>query len=236
MRGTVMTYRGQSSKEFGMLCSAERALLPARRRSSIVIPRRSGVYDAVAAMPYEETAITVHCLVRRDPCVPLRETLRRVAAWLSEPGELSFDAEPGRYYTGRVCTQTDPTIGTNFAKFDVIFYCHPFAHSKEYVLQAPSGAVSLRNDGTAESPCVLELAAPGESVCVTAGAQSFAVSGLTAGQLVRVDSEDYTCTVDGENALHRMTGDFIAIPPRADFAVSADPPCALTLRWRKRWI
>lgn len=236
MNGTVMEFRGRSSKDFCMLCSHERALLPARRRSAIVIPRRSGVYDSVTAMPYEEMAITVHCLVRRDAEIPLRETLRQVSAWLSEPGELSFDAEPGRYYTGRVCTQTEPIIGTNYAKFDVVFYCFPFAHSKEYTLKSTSGSLSLRNDGTVESPCVIELTAPGESVRVTAGAQSFSVSGLTAGQLVRVNSEDYTCTVDGGNALHLMEGDFVTIPPRADFTLSADPPCALTLRYRKRWL
>lgn len=230
------TFCGKHSSDFCTVYKSEtRAILPAIRRSTIQIPRRSGLYDATGKV-WDERAETITCFARRMPeHDSMKDQVREIACWLSGQGELAFDDEPGRYYTARVVGQTAVEAMPHYATFTVEFAINPpFAHSKEYVVCGDS--IVLRNDGTVESPCVIELTAPGESVRVTAGAQSFSVSGLTAGQLVRVNSEDYTCTVNGENALHLMEGDFITIPPRADFALSADPPCALTLRYRRRWL
>ena len=43
-------------------------------------------------------------------------------------------------------------------------------------------------------------------------------------------------TADGANALHLLSGDLPVIPPRAHVVLAAEPSCALTLRWRKRWL
>lgn len=223
-----------SLDDWGVRIVAYDVLLPQKRARKRVIPGRHGQYD-YGALRWEERPLRIECVLERRI---ERAELREIAAALSVKSELRLWNEPDKFYVAELY---DPSELTDYfdecmREFTLQFVCEPFAYSKEYALQSTSGVMSLRNDGTVESPCVIELTAPGESVSVMAGAQSFSVSGLTAGQLVRGNSEDYTCTVDGENALHLMEGDFIMIPPRSNFTLSADPPCALTLRYRKRWL
>ena len=220
--------------DWGIRIIAHDVLLPQKRARKRQIPRRHGLYDH-GAFCWEERTVRIDCVLERQLS---RAELRGIAADLAVKSELTLWSEPDRFYVAELYEPSEMIdyYDEGMREFTLTFVCEPFAYSKEYALQSASGSLSLRNDGTVESPCVIELTAPGEAVRVAAGEQSFSISGLIAGQLVRVDSEDYTCTVDGENALHRMTGDFITIPPRADFALTADPACALTLRWRKRWL
>lgn len=209
-------------------------LMPPKRARKRSIPLRHGQYDH-GSLNYEERTVRIACALEKQVT---RDDLREIAYHLSHKAQLWLWDEPDKYYIGEIydAAEIEDYFDESMREFTLNFVCEPFAYSKEYELRSASGALSLRNDGTVESPCVIELTAPGASVRVTAGAQSFAVSGLTAGQLVRVNSEDYTCTVDGGNALHLMEGDFITIPPRANFTLAADPPCTLTLRYRKRWL
>lgn len=145
---TTMHFHGESSRAYHMLCSYERPLLPQLRRSTITIPRRAGVYDATIGMVYEETPITVHCLVKRAPDETLRETVRRAAYWLSGKGALSFDSEPGRYYFGHVSEPTEVVIRTNHATFDVVFQCYPFAQGDTITVPIASGENAIAYRGT----------------------------------------------------------------------------------------
>ena len=230
------TFCGLHSSEYGTVYKSDtRAILPPIRRSTIQIPRRSGVYD-VTGKVWDERAETITCFARRMPgYASMKDQVREIACWLSHEGTLIFDDEPDRQYTARIVGQTPVEVMPHYAVFTLeIAINPPFAYSKEYVLTGES--IAFLNDGTVESPCVIEFTAPAESVTLTLQERSCVLSGLAAGQVVCINSEDFTCTADGANALHRLSGDFLVIPPKARVVLTAEPACALTLRWRKRWL
>ena len=221
-----------SLDDWGIRIVSYDVLLPQKRARKRVIPRRHGQYDH-GAFCWEERTVRVECVLERR--IP-RAVLREIAAQMAVKGELRFWNEPDKFYVAELY---DPSEVTDYfdecmREFTLHFVCEPFAYSKEYVLTGES--IAFLNDGTVESPCVIEFTAPAESVTLTLQERSCVFSGLTAGQIVRVDSGDFTCTADGANALHRLSGDFLVIPPKARVVLTAEPACALTLRWRKRWL
>lgn len=207
-------------------------LLPPKRPRKRAIPLRHGQYD-YGATHYEERTVRIDCTLERKMS---RAELRDIAYALHQKGRLALWDEPDRFYIGELYdpAEIEDYFDEAMREFTLTFVCEPFAYSKEFTLTGTG--LAFRNDGTAESPCAVELTAPAETITVTMGEQTCTLDGLTVGQHIRINSADFTCTVDGANALHLLSGNWLTIPPKANVALAADPACALTLTWRKRYL
>lgn len=161
------TFCGTHSSVFGIIfLSTNRRMLPARRRSTIIIPGRDG-YRYTGISTYDERAITVTCSFLAEHVDDIPARARLVAAWLSGRGSLAFDDEPGKYYVAEVVDGIDLERAYRVVSFPVTFVCEPFAYS---LAQQVTKSLSEARDectvpvgGTAETPCRITIRNDGQT-------------------------------------------------------------------------
>ena len=129
MIGFSFKGRHSSTLDIGVR-SADRTLIPQKRKNDIIIPGRHG-----SMVPGEEIydrryIKTILGLINNEDWVDLRLNSREVAEWLSGEGKLIFDDEPDKFYIASVYDAVgleqmhlQPIGGA-----EVTFDCQPFAY------------------------------------------------------------------------------------------------------------
>ena len=147
------TFNGKNSKDFNIYALAlDRTLLPEMINYSIEIPGRDGTFD-IASGNYKNRIIPVQIgLLGNYTEEELRKKSREIAFWLSQKGNLIFDDETDKYYTGRIYNPVNfvpygdsdyLSDGFNAATCDVEFNLQPFAESVELHRITQSGRNNL---------------------------------------------------------------------------------------------
>ena len=161
-------FRGISSRDFGIyFTSTDRQMLPAKRKNQIQIAGRDGLYYQ-GGDTYDLRQITIDCAFVADSVDNIAAHSRRVAAWLSQKGELEFEDEPGVFYTAEAVGGISLTRALRVGAFTLTFQCDPLAHSVE---RQEEGVFTKQNDemtvtvrGTADTPCRIVLKNTGDTV------------------------------------------------------------------------
>ena len=151
----VFTYNGIPSSEYGIYASEGDAFNPQKRQSRRKIDFRHGTYDFEGAM-YDNRLLELHCFWKSPKT---RHELREVTLWLSRSGEISFDVEPDKHYKASLydSVSLDPfynrfTHESHQGRFNLTFYCDPFARSEQTILQISAGYTDIDYKGTATTP------------------------------------------------------------------------------------
>lgn len=153
------SFRGVHSSKFGIYTKDQsRVLLPPRREGKIIIPGRSGYYDAVKKSTYDERLESILCSFVKPEEKTVPEVCREIAYWLSGTGRLIFDNEPDKYYTAKISGGPPMAQHLKYGEFTLTWsYNPPFAFGETITQQIANGENVIDYQGTAETPCVIVL-------------------------------------------------------------------------------
>ena len=156
-----LTFKGTHSSTYGLFMkSIDRNTLPPLRKREIEIPGRHGTYD-FGSNVYDTRIITIQFEVVQNALQNLRSSIRQIAAWLSGRGKLVFDDEPDKYYDAKIYQNIPLEQIAYSGIFSVIFECQPFALSEDIektaTITVNSQSIIIQNNGTVETPCIIEL-------------------------------------------------------------------------------
>ena len=139
--------------------------------------------------------------------------VRDVFRWLRGSGMVTFSGEPDRRQQARVIGAiTLNRVSRNMDRWagEVQFYCQPFKEMlrQENTSVAPGGNLRNRGDVTEKPSFVLTPTA--SSVLVAAGGKSLAITGLTVGTEIRInsDTEMIRTTIGQDDLTTKSVGDF----------------------------
>ena len=147
--------------KYGIKCIKHDVLSPAKRRGTLTIPKRSGVYIEPGKV-YDERLITVEC---RLPKPLTGADVREIAYDLSDRKSLYFWDEPDLHYDAELVDPSEVFLWPAYAGMDVEiqFVAFPFALSALQILPLQSGVNPMTSGGTpvyhgtAETPCLIIL-------------------------------------------------------------------------------
>ena len=123
-----------SYDNFGIIAkTVNRPLLPAKRRSGVVIPGRHGTYD-FSDDSYENVIIPVLIQYDNETFEDARTRARGLSAWLSQKSSktLIFTDEPDKYYLAKIYDSASVQNIVNLAPGEsttINFECYPLAFS-----------------------------------------------------------------------------------------------------------
>ena len=124
-----------SYDNFGIIAkTVNRPLLPAKRRSGVVIPGRHGTYD-FSDDSYENVIIPVLIQYDNETFEDARIRARRISAWLGQKGAskpLIITDEPDKYYSAKIYDSASVQNIVNLAPGEsttINFECYPLAFS-----------------------------------------------------------------------------------------------------------
>lgn len=154
---TGFTFRGIHSSRYGIVCDPDsRVVLPEKRRTYIDIPGRHGVYIQTRGM-YAQRTESFTCKFLRRGSTSVADTVRQIAAWLSQDGELTFDSEPDKSYMAYYSGEVPGLQHMRYGEFELSFtYNPPLAFSAEKSENIGRG-LELDCGGTAPAPTVIRL-------------------------------------------------------------------------------
>lgn len=132
MIGDSFEYRGKNSRtDFGMKVVSSDVLYPEKRRETVHIIGVNGNHE-IGDDTYDDRTVRIKCdWLRKDEDVP-RHTMREIAEWLSEEGQLTLWNEVDKHYKANLYTTTEII---SYAKecllqFELEFICRPFAYGE----------------------------------------------------------------------------------------------------------
>jgi len=133
-----------------------RSVKAEKRVFQTVIGGRDGTHDFT-----DDTYNNIFIVFSCDYKGQVMEPKNDIALWLSEPGELVLDEEPGKVYRANVYSEIPLTQLFVIREFELTFECFPFAFSvpsqvdADITLQGQETAFEV--GGTARTPCVIIL-------------------------------------------------------------------------------
>lgn len=149
--------------------------------------------------------------------------VRNIYKWLRGKGYVTFSGEPDRRQAARVIGAiTLNRVSRNLDHWagEVQFYCQPFKellHTEKVTL---TGSGSVRNNGDVTSrPLWKVTVASGKtSISLTAGGKTIAVTSLSGGAVIWIDSETMEVLNNDRTALltRNSTGDWPVLLPGAN--------------------
>lgn len=144
-----------SVDDFGIYVRQYIPVSPNKRIRKSTIPYRHGSYN-YGVKAYEEIEIVLECFCAWDF---ERDDFRRVSAWLSKPGNLTFWDEPDKFYKGEfeAFSNIDEFNLLRMKEFQLSFIAYPFAFSQRRSEQIREGINRLTYAGTVEQPAYLRL-------------------------------------------------------------------------------
>lgn len=207
-------------------------LLPGTRDYTEEIPGRHGEIDFGSEL--KARILELHCAVESDD-IPSK--LREIAGYLNPclgEQELTFADEPGKVYHVKYSGKIDLTRYPTWAEFTIPFkMVNPFITSAtEKSIQGSGTAV---NEGTFETPFIITIQGPATNPTVTVNEfELIYVGTLTSSDIVVIDTEKLTVTLNGNNALANYIGTFPKLQP-GNNTVSSNGG-TVTFRWYDRWL
>ena len=192
---------------------------PEERVKHVEIPGRSGdLTETEGANIYNSYIQTVTITVRGW------FNVRNIYTWLRGSGFVTFSGEPDRKQAARVIGAiTLNRISRNMDKWqgEVQFYCQPLKQmlAEEKVTITSSGA-TVRNGGDVicKPMWKVTVGSGKTSISLTAGGNTIAVTGLTGGSVIWIDSDTMEVWNSAKTSLLTVnsTGDFPVLNPGAN--------------------
>ena len=145
--------------------------------------------------------------------------VREVYQWLRGAGYVTFSGEPDRRQKARVIGAiTLNRISRNLDNWagEVQFYCQPLKELlREKTTEVTSSGTAVRNSGDVDERPLIKLTASGTSALLTVGSSSLAITGLTSGQKIWIDSETMEAVNEAktESLTAATAGDFPVLQP-----------------------
>ena len=165
---TGFTYRGIHSSAFNIICNpSSRQLLPERRRSSVIVPGRSGSYMHDDGT-YNDRIETFTCFYTKKDDSDISRQAREIAAWLSVDGVLCFDNEPDKFYDAHFSGAPPLMKHLKYGEFELEFtYSPPFAYTAQQSVvksvRGESDVITIPVSGTAPTPCRIIIRNDGDT-------------------------------------------------------------------------
>lgn len=188
-------------------------ILPEKRISSEYIMGRDGSYKFEDG--YKDKILVFDCTLIDKDLNNRRETIREIAKWLSNQGELVLDYENDKKY---IVTQTVNNIELALLNkrdtFTVTFICKPQQYSKYFnntytwnnVIDGSS--YSIYNHGTYKALPTIELVGTANSITLECNGNQFTYSNLNGS--VTIDCENMVVYEgDKVNRIQNFNGDFL---------------------------
>ena len=167
--------------------------------------------------------------------------VRNIYKWLRGAGYVTFSGEPDRKQAARVIGAiTLNRVSRNIDHWagEVQFYCQPF---KELLQEAKVtiGALgsTVRNSGDVTCRPMWKVTPSGSAAAVTAGGKTIAVTGLTSGTVIWIDSETMEVWNADRSALITASsaGEFPVLIPGAN-TVSGSGWSSIEIEKRERYL
>ena len=137
-----MTFNSVTGASYGLThCSPRIPLLPIKRRTTIVIPGRDGVWD-YNTNSYEPRIIPVDCYIASATEAALKTSLNSIAIWLSSQGYLIFDHDATKQWNAKLYEITDQEFIPMASKFVALMECYPYAED----VTATNGVIDSAQD------------------------------------------------------------------------------------------
>ena len=146
---------------------------------------------------------------------------------------LVFESDAEKSYEVKYAGKIDPTQYPLHMDFAI-----PFKMTKPFIdgsyEKELKGSGVIANDGTVETPLVIEIKGQISNPTVVIGDDVLSYNGnLSNEQTLIIDTEKQTVKIGSMNVLDKFSGDFKALEP-GKVNVIADEN--VTIRWRDRWI
>jgi len=211
-------------------------LLPPTRDISETVSGLDGEFDFGS----ELNPRIIELYVRTDTMTPEeREAMKRTIAEYLNPQNgaktFLFEDNPSKMYyvicDGKIQVQSVKNWTTFIIPLKV---CNAFIVSTE--LHTHTGSGTLTNEGTFETPLVIEITGPVTNPSIQVGSDTLTWEGTVGvSDTLKIDSEHMTVTFNGVNAIANYTGGFPKLQP-GDTTVTATSGGTTVFKWRSRWI
>lgn len=208
-------------------------IVPSTRDYTDEIPGRHGEVDFGTELGAR--AIEFH--VATDEMGPEeRENLKRQYAKHIKsdiPKSLVFENDLEKTYEVKYAGKIDPTQYPLFMDFTIPFkMTKPFIEGSYEKVHAGSGTIS--NDGTFETPLVIEIKGPAKDPVIIIGDDTLSYTGTIAnGQTLVIDTEKQTAKIGSVNVIDGYNSVFPMLKP-GSVDVMADNN--VTIKWHDRWL
>lgn len=208
-------------------------IVPSTRDYADEIPGRHGEVDFGTELGAR--AIEFH--VATDEMGPEeRENFKRQYAKHIKsdiPKSLVFENCPEKTYEVKYAGKIDPTQYPFNTEFVIPFkMSKPFIEGSYEKVHTGSGTIS--NDGTFETPLIVEIHGPAKDPVITIGNDILSYTGTIGnGQTLVIDTEKQTVKIGPVNVIDGYNGIFPMLQP-GSVDVTADDN--VTVKWYNRWI
>ncbi|PFJ07570.1 phage tail protein [Bacillus cereus] len=229
-----------------LLPGHEHLAAPSTRDYTVTIPGMSGAYDFGAdleARPFT-LPLLVKQQSSYELAPKIREIMKTFFDPYGKPKtvKLIFDYEPDKYYKVRYSGSLDTTRFKTMANLTFpLTAFDPHAYSVidtsddvlwgddipflsdiplgignfQYSVTGPS-YLRVENLGTLVVRPVIEITGSASTMTLNANGKNFSVGGFPEGATLLIDSTHYVVMKDGQNYIHKMTGDFLELMPGAN--------------------
>lgn len=167
--------------------------------------------------------------------------VRNIFKWLRGAGYVTFSGEPDRRQKARVIgaiTLNKHSRNMDWWEGEFQFYCQPF---KELLQEAKVtiGALgsTVRNNGDVTCRPIWKVTPSGSAAAVSAGGKTIAVTGLTSGTVIWIDSETMEIWNADKSALITASsaGEFPVLIPGAN-TVSGSGWSSIEIEKREKYL
>jgi phage-related protein len=167
--------------------------------------------------------------------------VREVYQWLRGAGYVTFSGEPDRRQKARIIgaiTLNRLSRNLDIWSGEVQFYCQPYKELLwEKTTEVTASGTTVKNTGDVDERPMIKLTASGTSAQVAVGGKSIAITGLTSGQKIWLDSE--TMEALSENKTESLTaataGEFPVLTP-GDNVITGTGWSRLDITRRERFL
>ena len=216
--------------------SAIPVIRPEERIRQITIPGRSGdLTETEGADIFNSYIQTVSISVKGA------YNVRNIYRWLRGAGFVTFSGEPDRKQAARVIGAiTLNRVSRNIDHWagEVQFYCQPLKEklAEEKVTVSSSGA-NVYNAGDVTARPLWKVTASGSTVVVSCGGKTITCTDYTSGQVLLIDSENYTIYNSDQTAdwTKWSSGDFPVLAPGAN-TVTGSGWSSIEITKRERYL
>jgi phage-related protein len=221
-----------------VLRDSRHELMPSTRDNTEEVPGRHGEYDF--GSEFKSRLLELHIATDDGLSQLQKEQVKRTMAKYLNPvagtKKMVFlddiDVEYEVKYSGKI----DLTRYTDWMEFTIPFkMCNPFIESVAEHSQIGTGVIS--NEGTFETPILIEITGPATNPTVSVGASVIAyTSTIATGQTLIIDTDTQTAKIGSVNAIAQVTGD-IDLMLEPGVYVSVIPSVSTTLvKWRDKYL
>lgn len=220
-----------------VLRDSRQDLLPGTRDITEEIPGRHGEIDFGSTLRprFLELRVATRGEVSREEREPLKRTIAKYLNPILGPQNLIFADDIEKTYRVKYAGRIDLQLFRNWLEFTL-----PFKAGDTFIIgsfeKQHVGSGTLTNEGTFETPLVIEITGPVTNPSVVVGDQVLSYTGsLASGDKLEIDTEYMTVKFNGVNAIANYSGGFPKLQPGDTTVVPASAGTTIW-RWRDRWI